>query len=559
MKRINLYQTLIILLAFVFIGGQSSHAVEDELKLKLQEVLADSPSTALGFVDLQALPETVNKALRKTYQANDDYPYWVTEHGPGQKAGALVSVLEAADEDGLDPGHYRLQRIKELWHSTHLHERALLDVALTLALGNYVTDMREGQAVACLLDPKLFAAARDKKVDISQVVHQALSAPDIVRFLHNQAPQHHGYQSLKKVLARYKDLEKQGGWQAIPSGKVLKPGMSDDRLDLIVKRLSITGDLPESLGPVETYEGPVVEAVKHFQKRYNLEQDGIIGKATLAALNIPVQDHIRRIILNMERWRWLPHTLNGQRLLVNIAGFQLAGIQDEQREISMPVIVGKVYHETPVFSHTMRYIEINPFWNIPQSIAVNEIVPKMRKDPDYLRKKHIRILSGWQNNASEINPSTIDWQTIGKGIKQYRLRQDPGPDNSLGTIKFMFPNRNNVYLHDTPAHSLFKKNKRSFSHGCIRVSNPRELAVYLLKKDGKDWSKEHIDSLIAKGKRMIIPLKNPFPVHILYRTVFVDPADGTVLFFDDIYGRDTLLAKALFTKGQPAQCRYKVH
>ncbi len=276
-------------------------------------------------------------------------------------------------------------------------------------------------------------------------------------------------------------------------------------------------------------------------------------------MNTPVEDHIRRIILNMERWRWLPHTLDGQRLMVNIAGFRLAGIQDEQREITMRVIVGKVYHKTPVFSHTMRYLEINPFWNIPDSIAINEIVPKMIHDPNYLQKKHIRIFSGWQNNAREINPQSIDWQTIGSSIKRYRLRQDPGPDNALGTIKFMFPNRYNVYLHDTPGHRLFKRNKRSFSHGCIRVSDPQGLAMYLLGKDGKNWSRQKIQSLIGTGKRLVVPLQHPFPVHILYRTVFVDPKDGAVHFFEDIYGRDALLAEALFTNGQPAQCRYNFH
>ena len=180
----------------------------------------------------------------------------------------------------------------------------------------------------------------------------------------------------------------------------------------------------------------------------------------------------------------------------------------------------------------------------------------MIKDPDYLQKERIRIFDGWQENAPEIDPATIDWHTIGKGIRKYRLRQDSGPDNALGTIKFMFPNSYNVYMHDTPARSLFEKNNRSFSHGCIRVSRPRDLALYILGNDDHDWSKERIDSLIKEGKRTVIPLKKPFPVHILYRTVFVDPKDNTVHFYDDVYGRDTLLARALFTDNQPTQCRY---
>lgn len=529
---------------------------QDRLQQSLTQLLENNPTTTLGFTTIQADPSAVDRVLLSLYLKDNIRPYWVNTYGPYQKAEALLSVLNTAEEDGLNPDHYRLIDIHNLWESKKSEDLARLDVMLTLAMGAYVTDMREGRAVTCLLDPKLFAAARDQKVDIIEVIRQGLSAPDLVQFLQQQAPQHFGYQSLKKILVKYRKLEARGDWPEIPAGKVLKPGMQDDRINLLVKRLTISGDLKTTVTPSKTYDDQMVEAIKHFQYRYNLEQDGIIGKATLAALNIPVQDHIRRIIINMERWRWLPHTLDGRRLLVNIAGFHLAGIHDEKLEITMPVIVGKVYHKTPVFSHTMRYVEFNPYWNIPNSIAENEMVPKMIKDPDYLQKERIRIFDSWQENAQEINPATIDWQTIGKGIRKYRLRQDSGPDNALGTIKFMFPNNYNVYMHDTPAPSLFKKNNRSFSHGCIRVSRPRDLALHILDRDDHGWSKERIDALIKKGKRTVIPLKKPFPVHILYRTVLVDPRDNTIHFYDDIYGRDTLLAQALFTGNQPVQCRY---
>ena len=411
-------------LFFFVLTGQPLLAAGDQdiLQQSLNQVLENNPITTLGFTELQGIPSEIDQILLSLYLKNNSHPYWVTRNGPTQKAAALLSVLNIAAEDGLNPDDYRLIDIHNLWGSRKPEDLARLDVMLTVAMGAFVTDMREGRAVTCLLDPKLFAAARDQKVDIIDVIQQGLSAPDLVQFLQQQAPQHQGYQSLKKALAHYRKLSSQGRWPMIPAGKVLKPGMLDSRLGLLIQRLTITGDLKQSLSPAGTYDGRLVEAVKHFQKRYNLVQDGIIGKQTMAALNIPVEDHIRRIIINMERWRWLPHTLDGQRLLVNIAGFYLAGIQDEQLEIVMPVIVGKLHHETPVFTHTMRYIEINPYWNIPNSIAVNEMVPKMIKDPDYLKKERIRIFDGWQENAPEVNPATIDWQTIGKGIKKYRLR-----------------------------------------------------------------------------------------------------------------------------------------
>jgi murein L,D-transpeptidase YcbB/YkuD len=543
-------------LCFLFAAGAVAAVSQTQLKQSLNQVLDRTPTITLGFTNLQADSSTVDRVLLSMYLKNEMQAYWVSVQGPGRKAEALLSVIRTAAADGLNPDHYQLNKILQLWKSSNPDDIATLEVMLTMSMGAYVADMREGRAITCKLEPELFAAARAYKVDIIGIIHQALAAPDLVQFLKMQAPQHQGYQSLKKTLALYRQFESRGGWPKIPTGKVLKPGMQDNRLDLLARRLIITGDLTSQPSQTATYGPQFVAAVKHFQKRYNLEQDGIIGRATLTALNIPVQDHIRRIIINMERWRWLPHTLDGQRLLVNIAGFYVAGTQDEQLEIVMPVIVGKQHHETPVFTHTMRYIEINPFWNIPNSIAENEMVPKMIKDPQHLAKKHIRIFDGWQENAREISPSSINWRTIGKGIRKYRLRQDPGPDNALGTIKFMFPNKYNVYMHDTPVHSLFKKNNRSFSHGCIRVSDPRGLALYLLNKDTGGWTKDRIDELIAAGKRKVVSLEKPFPVHILYRTVLVDPRDNTIHFYDDVYGRDTLLAQAIFTNEQPVQCRY---
>ncbi len=226
-------------------------------------------------------PAKTDKVLQNTYQLNGNTPYWVNESGPGQKAHALISVLSSADEDGLDPLHYRLESIEKLWSSRAKEDLATLDLSLTLALGAYVTDMREGRSIKCLLDPKLFAAARDKETDISQIIVQALQAPDLVNYLQQQAPQHHGYQSLKKALSWYRKLAAQGGWKKIPAGKTIKPEMTDERLPLITRRLVLTHDLPAGSAAGNQYKEALVDGVKHFQARYNLDQDGVIGKLTL--------------------------------------------------------------------------------------------------------------------------------------------------------------------------------------------------------------------------------------------------------------------------------------
>ncbi|MCI5132282.1 MAG: hypothetical protein D3904_12365 [Candidatus Electrothrix sp. EH2] len=225
-------------------------------------------------------------------------------------------------------------------------------------------------------------------------------------------------------------------------------------------------------------------------------------------------------------------------------------------DISMPVIVGKEKNKTPIFNHMMTYIEVNPYWNIPPSIAYNEILAQILKNPFYLREHRIRVFADWQAGASEIMPESIDWPNIGEGIKQLHLRQEPGPGNSLGTIKFMFPNNKNVYLHDTTSRNLFKRTRRAFSHGCIRLSRPLDLADYILSNDGhQEDSRSRLKAQIAGKERKIFVLKSPLPVHLMYRTVWVDRKTGTVSFYDDIYGRDAPLAKAFFSR-QDTKCQY---
>jgi murein L,D-transpeptidase YcbB/YkuD len=249
--------------------------------------------------------------------------------------------------------------------------------------------------------------------------------------------------------------------------------------------------------------------------------------------------------MNMERSRWISHDLGDVRVGVTIAGFKLVVFNDGKLELAMPVIVGKTYHKTPVFSDMIKYLEFNPFWNIPTGIARNEMLPKLKKDPMYLRERNIRVFSSWGEDAKELDSTKIDWNDVGSNITRYKLRQDPGPANALGTVKFMFPNKYNVYLHDTPSHNLFQRTGRTFSHGCIRVSEPLELASYLLGGEEKGWGIDRVREIVSGGKRTIVSLEKPIPVHITYRTVWIGP-DGTVRFSEDVYGRDKLLEKALY-------------
>ena len=288
-----------------------------------------------------------------------------------------------------------------------------------------------------------------------------------------------------------------------------------------------------------------MKAVKHFQMRHGLAKDGILGAGTRAAMNLPVEKLIRIIEMNMERSRWISHDLDDVRVGVTIAGFKLGVLNNAKLDLAMSVIVGKKYHMTPVFSDMIKYIEINPYWNIPPSIARNEMLPKLKKNPMHLRERNIRVFSNWGEDGKELDSTKIDWSSVGRNIVRYKLRQDPGPDNALGTVKFMFPNTYNVYLHDTPTHSLFNKTDRAFSHGCIRVSMPVELTSHLLGGENEGWGMDRINEIISTRKRTVVPLKKPVPVHITYRTVWIGP-DDSVRFSKDLYGRDKLLEAALY-------------
>lgn len=531
----------------VLVWATSVCAVDDAiLNATLLEHLESGPATHLGLAGHGMDAASIDRVLSRIYHENGLQLLWEGDPQARQKAEVLRGVLRAAPTHGLDPEEYRLSQIERYWDSTDAVGVVRRDLLLTLALGGYVADAREGRINPRQVDAKLFATARDVEIDPVALVEEALTVSDLQAFLARQVPTNARYEELRQVLARYRAIAARGGWDPIPDGEALKLGMQDPRVPAIRQRLAITDDLQADDLTSVAYDAGLVAAVKHFQMRHGLDIDGVIGQGTRAALNIPVEAIIRRIIVNMERWRWLPHDLGGVRVGVNIAGFELIVFNDLKPENHMRVIVGKTYHKTPVFSDLIKYIEFNPYWNIPPSIARNEMLPKLKKNPRYLVANHMRLFSSWGADAKELDSTTIDWHRVGpKAMNRYKLRQDPGRQNALGTVKFVFPNTYNVYLHDTPSHALFSRSQRTFSHGCIRVSQPAELASALLGGEPTGWGIKRVKEVIDSQKRTVVRLEKPIPVHIVYRTVWFDH-EGNVRFNEDIYGRDKLLEQALF-------------
>lgn len=350
------------------------------------------------------------------------------------------------------------------------------------------------------------------------------------------------YRSLRGKIAEYRQIDFLGGWRRIPSGPSLKEGMRDRRLSLIRQRLFLSGDLRNESNVATMYGATDVAAVKRFQRRHGLEADGVLGDKTRKLMNVSVEDKIVNMEANLERYRWLPRTLPDRRIEVNIADFHLDFFDDSQKRVGMPVIVGSTYRKTPVFSALMTYIDFSPSWHVPPTIFKEDLLPKIKKDPDYIRRNGYELVS-W--DGAEIFDSTaIDWQRISSRSVPGFLRKKPGPYNPLGRVKFMFPNPFAIYLHDTPNKSLFSKKDRTLSSGCIRVEQPVKLAKSLLSSE-YGWNTRKIRAAMGRtDSSQRVVLSDPVEVFILYKTAWVD-VNGELQFRKDIYGRDKKLVRLL--------------
>ncbi len=344
--------------------------------------------------------------------------------------------------------------------------------------------------------------------------------------------------ALENALSQYRKLAAAGGWPQVPEGPTLHEDDQNARIPLLRQRLVVSGDLAASAGQGDHFDGILKEAVQKFQARHGLTTDGAVGTRTLTELNVPISERIRQLAASLERCQPLPPLLEQRHILVNIADFTLKLYEDGKPVLSMPVIVGKTYRQTPVFNGRISSLVLNPNWEVPHSIAIKDLLPKIKKNPGYLGQLHLRVFQGWKG-ATEIDPATINWATLSPTHFPYRLRQDPGPTNALGRVKFLFPNPYDVYLHDTPAKELFQKDARTFSSGCIRIAKPLDLAVYLLQGT-KLNSMDALTGAIARDKTQQIVIPSPIAVHIVYMTAWVD-REGIIQFRSDIYNRDPAL------------------
>ena len=450
------------------------------------------------------------------YYAKAERPLiWARDGAWSPAASGAMERLRAADEDGLDPADYALPD-RGLRKDAPPAQWAKSDVKLSLAAIRYARDARGARIdlarLSALVTPKLSLPAVD------EVLSRVSAAGDAGGALESYNPPHAGYRALKERLAQLRESHPSQPSVRLPKGPTLRVGMKDPRVPLIRARFNLAKDSDNQT----IYDERLASAVAAFQKEKGLPNTGVLNPQTVAALSGPsVAQRQSELIANMERWRWLPADLGQRHIMVNVPEYRLQVVEGRNVVHQARVIVGKEQSQTPIFSENMKYLVVNPSWTIPPSIMKKEILPALANDPYYAARKGYKII----RRGDRIS-----------------VQQPPGERNALGFVKFMFPNQHAVYLHDTPNRNLFAAGKRAFSHGCVRVDKPFELAEEIMGKDGK-WTEEKLRGLIGKGERYV-NLTNPLPVHLTYFTLAVDEK-GEVKRFDDIYGLDRKVRAAL--------------
>lgn len=462
------------------------------------------------------------------YRNNQHQPVWLAEGQATKNLNQLVSAVESSAAHGLLPQVYHQGLLSDTDAAPLARELLATDAFLTQALHR-----QNGVIDPATIDPDWFLK-RDT-IDPVELLQKALADGRITESLNQLWPRHSEYQALLNKRAELSQLP-EAETATVTGGPALKPGMNDPRIVQLKTRLLGPGDY----SPV--YDKPLQEAVTAFQAAAGLDADAVVGTATLERMNATHFSWIDKIDANLERWRWLPDTLPPTYLRVNIAAFTLRAIRDGQDDYRMNVIVGKPYRKTPVFAEPMRYFVYNPYWNVPASIATKDKLPLLKKDAGQLESL------GYEARASDatdfVGVSQIDWQPVTSRTFNYVLRQKPGSTNALGRIKFMLPNTHSVYLHDTPDHSLFQKQERGFSSGCVRLSDPLGLARWVLAYDGQPATPETIQQIIDSRETQTVNLRKPLPVYIVYLTAFVDD-DSHVVFRRDLYQRDQAIVDLL--------------
>ena len=531
--------------------------------------LAGAPAKSVSAAIAQSLPQAQKllsksanahgaaQALQQVYASADDAPLWSRQGEPSAAARALLGALRDADRYGLSAEQYAGAALTHELDALPADEAARaqalgrFDARLSAAALHFIADLHFGRVSPQAAGFKL--EQTPEPFDLAQALRSIAQASVVDGAVTAVEPTFYQYRRLKEALGLYRRIAQEHEHEPAPLPPIktsVKPGEAYAGAAALRRRLELLGDLARREPPAAddtSFDAHLSAGVRSFQARHGLKADGVLGKGTLAALNVPLAQRIRQLALTLERCRWLV-PFKTPPIIVNIPQFQLFAFrttEDLAADIlQMPVIVGRTYahSQTPVFEGNMRYVVLRPYWDVPYSITKREMLPKIQADPNYLARQRLELVNGQGDNSPVVAPTPENLQLLAAG--KLRLRQQPGEDNALGLAKFMFPNSYNVYLHSTPAHQLFNETVRAFSHGCIRVADPLSLATLVLKDAPGDWTREKIQAAMNGTTMQRINLPQPINVLILYATALATEG-GPVLFFEDLYGYDRKLEQQL--------------
>ena len=531
---------LVISLSFSRCGGDSN--------------LVDTVALAPAVNELKVAEEYYNKKVqlktRVFYGAHEFKWMWLNKRKPEKIFEAFVDEIKESPRYGFSPEDYHIseleQGVQALYDNRNRTNENIsaLDIRITASFFLFTTHLIEGRVRYPGAKEFLWKKGMPLENDIALLIKME-SASGLRKALEDLHPKDPLYVDLQKVLRQYRELSKADTLPVIYSKLKLTPGESHEQIPLIRNKLRITTDYSgNTKDTLRVYDEPLVEAVKQFQVRHGLSPDGIISSKTISVLNIPLKEKTERIALNLERLRWLPH-IQGKKdeIVINVPEYMLRVYQNQHEKMKMRVILGAEYTPTPVFHDTLKYIVFSPTWMVPKSIFEKEFLPKLRDNPGYFPPERFRFFK----DEKEIDPYMEPWSDDDLNLTRYRVVENPGDENSLGKVKFIMPNDFSIYLHDTPAGQLFEKQERALSHGCVRVERPADLAQYLLS-DQPGWNKKKIEDAMNAEEPVKVDIAKPYPVYIVYRTVWVDDKD-LVNFREDIYGHDK--RQLTYLKRQP--------
>jgi murein L,D-transpeptidase YcbB/YkuD len=516
--------------SFLDISARFASVDERVIAENIEALLNGDQKNELYDVDLRL------DVIKEFYSDRKYAPVWCGSRGPNNNAKILLEALNNADREGLNPASYQPRAFNWYCNSSTAKEKAWSDLLLTTTFLRYSSELFSGE-----LDPQQADRSwhlAPPTLNPMALLQTALRDGGLVGDLQGLPPPHRGYKRLREALLKYQELLKAGDWPLVPQGPMLRVGELHDSLPLVRQRLAREGVYtPGDITEESLYDPDLEEAVKRFQRRYGLKVDGVIGPGTRKALNVSLPTRIEQLKLNMERWRWMPREMEERYLLINAAAFELQLIEQQRAKLKMRVINGRRDRTTPAFKTRLTHVVFNPYWTVPYRIAVKDLLPKQLEDPAYFSNQKIDVFQIIDGEKVLVDPENIDWTQYSQRYFPFLLRQQPGPLNALGRLKFRSPNRFDVYLHDTPSRSLFQKPVRTFSSGCIRLEDPNRLAALVMGTE-----KATILEKIDNNETMEEPVKTTLPIYVVYLTAWMDE-NGTVHFRDDVYGRDRILAE----------------